>query len=192
MRVTIVLFCLLFSYAAPAQRLNVRACNVAWPPKKKTAPKADDPTPTDIKPAINFEGNKGKLYWPVANGYICEHFGTHPHPLPPHILVDNQAIDIRTTKNAQVRAVFEGEVSSITVIADKKMVIIRHGNYFTVYNNLSSTSVSKGQRVNLLQPIGVVDTNDAGEPTVKFGMWQSNYKSSSIPLNPETWLARIR
>lgn len=159
-------------------------------------PKADDPglmlTPTDVTLANNFEGNKGKLYWPVTQGYISDHFGTHPNPLAPKVDVNNDGVDIRTNHNAPVRAVFEGEVSSITVVADEKMIIIRHGNFFTVYNNLSATSVTKGQHVNTLQPIGTADNNDEGEPTVKFGIWKSNGKGGSVPVNPEQWMGKVR
>ncbi len=165
------------------------------PPPKPRAPKADDPnlmlTPTDVTLSNSFEGNKGKLYWPVSQGYISDHFGTHPHPLAKNVMVDNDHIGIRTNHNAQVRAVFEGEVSSVTVVADEKIVMIRHGNYFTVYNNLSSASVSKGQHVNTLQPIGVADNNDEGEPTVLFGIWKSG-KSGSVAVNPELWVGKVR
>ncbi len=190
MRITIVLLCLLFSCCSQAQQPGAEACYPTFP-QKKTPRKAEDPTPTDLIPAISFEGNKGKLNWPVANGYICDHFGTHPHPLPPHFLVDNDDIDIRTIPDAQVRAVFEGEVSSVIVVGDEKIVLIRHGGYFTVYNNLSSASVSKGQHVTSLQPIGVAHNNDEGEPTVQFGIWKSD-TGGAVAENPESWLARVR
>lgn len=190
MRITILLFGLLFSFVSQAQQPGNEACNPDFP-RKKPIPRADDPTPSDIELAISFEGNKGKLYWPVAKGYICDHFGPHPHPLPPHFLVDNDDIDIRTTPDAQVRAVFEGEVSSVIVVGDEKIVLIRHGVYFTVYNNLSSISVSKGQHVTSLQPIGVAHNNDEGEPTVQFGIWKSD-TSGAVAENPESWLARVR
>ncbi len=159
-------------------------------------PKADEAglmlTPTDVTLANSFEGNKGKMYWPVSQGYISDHFGVHPHPLAKNVMIDNDGIDIRTNHNAQVRAVYEGEVSSITVVADEKMVMIRHGNYFTIYNNLLSTSVAKGQHVNALQPIGIADNNDEGDPTVKFGIWKASGKTGSIKLNPEQWIGKVR
>ncbi len=191
MRLTIVLFFLLCSCITRAQQPKARDCNIDFP-RKKPLSKPDDPTPTGIISDTNFEGNKGKLYWPVANGYICDHFGTHPHALLCIIMIDNDGIDIRTNHNAQVRAVYEGEVSSITVVADEKMVVIRHGNYFTVYKNLLSTSVTKGQHVNALQPIGIADNNDEGDPTVTFSIWKAGGKTGSIKLDPEQWIAKPR
>ena len=147
-------------------------------------------TPTDVALAANFEGNQGKLYWPVAKGAITDHFGTHPHPLAPKVIMENNGIDIRTTAGAPVRAVFEGTVSSVFPVEGSQIVMIQHGNYFTVYNNLASVSVSKGQHVSTMQNIGVVGTNEEGEPTIKFQIWKSNGKKGQVKLNPESWLGK--
>ena len=149
-------------------------------------------TPTDVALASNFEGNKGKLYWPVAQGFISDHFGTHPPPLAPKVMIENPGVDIQTSANATVKAIFEGTVSSVFNMGGTEIVMIQHGNFFTVYNGLASTSVSKGQKVSTNQPIGVVGTNDEGEPTIKFQIWQSAGKKGSIKLNPELWLGRAR
>jgi septal ring factor EnvC (AmiA/AmiB activator) len=159
------------------------------------APKAEAPsllsTPTDVALAANFEGNKGKLYWPVDKGYITDHFGTHPHPLAPKVLIENNGIDIQTEPNATVKAVFEGTVSAVVYVdGQKKMVMVQHGNFFTVYNNLESTSVKKDQHVNTNQPIGTVAVNDEGEPTIKFQIWKVVGKSGTTKLNPELWIGR--
>jgi murein DD-endopeptidase MepM/ murein hydrolase activator NlpD len=148
-------------------------------------------TPTDVALANNFEGNKGKMYWPVTQGYISDHFGVHPSPLSKYVIVDNDGIDIRTSANAPVRAVFEGTVGSVFTVEGTKVVAIQHGNFFTVYNNLASTSVVKGQHVNTLQTIGVVAENEEGEPTIKFQIWKSN-GHSSVKLNPELWIGKAR
>ena len=162
-----------------------------------SAPKAAKPdaaplmlTPTDVALANNFEGNKGKLYWPVAQGYISDHFGSHPDPIAPKVYIDNPGIDIRTAPNAQIRAVFEGTVSSVFTVEGKDIIMIQHGNYFTVYNNLASTTVTKGQHVSTLQTLGVVAENFEGEPTIKFQIWKSNGKKGSVKLNPEQWIGR--
>ena len=164
------------------------------PPPKPRTPKAEAPplalTPTDMALANSFEGNKGKLPWPVAQGSITDHFGVHPDPLHPHVQLDNSGIDIRTTPNAPVRAVFEGTVSSVIVVEGSKIVVIEHGNYFTVYNNLSSVSVSKGQHISTGLTIGTVAMNDEDEPTLKFQVWKSVGKSPQR-LNPEQWLPRL-
>ena len=158
-------------------------------PKTESAPLML--TPTDVALANNFEGNKGKMYWPVTQGYISDHFGVHPSPLSKYVIVDNDGIDIRTSANAPVRAVFEGTVGSVFTVEGTKVVAIQHGNFFTVYNNLASTSVVKGQHVNTLQTIGVVAENEEGEPTIKFQIWKSN-GHNSVKLNPELWIGKAR
>jgi murein hydrolase activator len=158
------------------------------------APRGEAPdlllTPTNIALANNFEGNKGKLYWPVDKGYITDHFGTHPHPVEHKVMVENAGVDIQTTPGATVKAVFEGNVSSVLNMDGIKIVMVQHGNYFTVYNNLSSTSVAPGQHVSTNQPIGVVANNDEGQPTIKFQIWKSGGKKASVKLNPEQWLGK--
>jgi len=163
---------------------------------KPAAPKAEEPallmTPTDVALASNFEGNRGKMYWPVAQGYISDHFGKHTSPLSKYVEVNNDGIDIRTAAHAAVRAVFEGTVSSVFTAEGSKIVMIQHGNYFTVYNNLATTQVSTGQHVSTLQSIGTVAENDEGEPMIKFQIWKSAGKKGSTPLNPELWLGKAR
>jgi septal ring factor EnvC (AmiA/AmiB activator) len=147
-------------------------------------------TPTEAALADNFEGNRGKLYWPVVQGSIVDRFGRHPHPLEPRVFIDNNGIDIRTTPNAAVRAVFDGTVSSVFVVEGFKIILIQHGNYFTVYNNLASASVTKGQEVKTGQTIGTVANNDEGVPTVKFQIWKSSGKQGQVKLDPEAWIGR--
>lgn len=157
-------------------------------------PKGEAPalmmTPTDVALASNFEGNKGKLYWPVSQGYISDHFGTHPHPLAQGVMVDQAGVDIRTTANAQVRSVFEGTVTRVfSTGGSENVVMIQHGNYFTVYNGLASVSVSKGQQVTARQVLGTVATNDEGEPTINFQIWKSSGRAQ-VKLNPEQWIGK--
>lgn len=146
-------------------------------------------TPRDVALANNFEGNKGKLYWPVEKGFVTDHFGTHPHPIQTKVMIENNGIDIRTTPDATVKAVFDGEVSSVNFIGDSPMIIIKHGNYFTVYTNLASASVKKDQHVTANQGIGTVANNEYGEPTVKFQIWKAG-KKGSVKLNPEQWIGK--
>lgn len=110
----------------------------------------------------NFQSNKGKLPWPVEKGTITENFGKNAHPTLENVFTNNSGIDITTPKSAQVRAVFEGEVTSILNIPGAgKVVIIKHGNYRTVYTNLQNTYVSAGMKVDTKQAIGslIVTTN---------------------------------
>ncbi len=170
---------------------NSAVTHVAPKPKP---PKGEAPplmlTPTDVALASDFEGNRGKLYWPVAQGFISDHFGTHPHPLAPKVMIDNAGVDIQTSANATVKAIFEGTVSSVFNAGGTQIVMIKHGNYFTVYNGLASVSVSKDQHVSTNQAIGTVGTNDEGEPTVNFQIWKNNGTKASVKLNPEQWLGR--
>lgn len=161
------------------------------PSKAKTDAPPLMMTPTEVALSANFEGNQGKLYWPVTQGFISDHFGTHPHPLAPQVMVDQAGIDIRTSPGAQVRAVFDGTVSSVfSTVGSDLIVIVQHGNYFTVYNGLSSASVKNGQHVTAKQPIGVVATNDEGEPTINFQIWKASGKNGKVKLNPESWIGK--
>ncbi len=168
--------------------------NVPVTPRSK-APRAEAKplllTPTDIALANNFEGNKGKLYWPVEKGVITDHFGVHPHPVEHQVMINNSGIDIQTSPNASVKAVFEGTVTTVATIEGVKMVLIKHGDYFTVYNNLASASVSSGQHVSTNQSIGVVANNDEGEPTIKFSIYKAG-KKGATNLNPELWIGKAR
>jgi murein hydrolase activator len=179
----------------PPGKASTEGVSTREPSRTRTAP-AESPTlmltPTDMALAANFEGNKGKLYWPVEKGYISDHFGTHPHPLAPKVLIDNNGIDIQTDPNAAVRAVFDGTVTKIFSTAGSSQVImIEHGNYFTVYNGLESVSVKTGEHVTARQVIGHVANNDENVPTINFQIWKGG-KKSQMKLNPEQWIGRLR
>jgi septal ring factor EnvC (AmiA/AmiB activator) len=179
--------------AAPASKAPEAGVAVPRPAR----PKGDAPelllTPTDIALANDFEGNKGKLYWPVERGYITDHFGAHPHPLAPKVMIDNAGVDIQTDANASVRAVFEGTVTNIfsTVGSNSQIIMIKHGNYFTVYSGLATVAVTKGQQVGVKQVLGKVAINDEDLPVVNFQIWKSSGKSN-IKLNPEAWIGKAR
>ncbi len=151
-------------------------------------------TPSDVTLANNFEGNRGKLYWPVTQGTISEHFGRHPHPLEPTVMVDQAGISIRTTPNATVYSVFEGTVvSRFSTGGSDLIIIVQHGNYFTVYNGLASSNVTAGQHVGTKQALGTVAENDEGVPTINFQIWKATgSKGAREKLNPELWIGRAR
>ncbi len=146
-------------------------------------------TPTDIALAENFEGNMGKLYWPIDKGFISDHFGVHPHPIEHKVMINNAGVDIQTTTDAPVKAVFEGTVTSVSNIAGNFMVMIKHGNYFTIYSNLKSTMVKTDQHVSTRQQIGTVASNFEGDPTINFQIWKVA-KKNPVAINPEPWLAK--
>jgi septal ring factor EnvC (AmiA/AmiB activator) len=143
-------------------------------------------TPEEKLLSDNFISNKGKLPWPVESGVISSSYGEHPHPVLDGIKVKNNGIDIATKKGSAARAVFNGIVTSIIVITNtNKAVLIRHGDYFTVYSNLESVSVSKGQNVSTKQRIGTVYTGDSdGKTELHFEVWEGK-----LLCNPVLWLA---
>ena len=143
-------------------------------------------TPEARALANNFASNKGVLPWPVERGIITGKFGKHPHPIVKGVIVDNPHIEITTEENATVRSVFEGEVSSVVPIPGANvMVLVRHGNYFTVYSNLINVKVKAGDVVSLKEPIGTAFTDEEGKTMVQLGIW----KDADIQ-DPNPWLAK--
>ena len=148
-------------------------------------------TPDDVELSANFESNRGKLYWPVEKGYISDHFGVHPHPVEHQVMIDQGGIDIQTAPGATARSVFEGVVTSVFVLSgDNESVVIKHANYFTVYNNLTNVLVKKDQVVSVKQPLGTVVSNEEGIPTLNFQIWKAGSKKGSTKLNPEQWIGK--
>ncbi len=137
--------------------------------------------------STNFEKNKNRLPWPVSQGFISEHFGINAHPIYQRIKRKNDGINIQTTANATVKAVFAGEVKMVAVIPGdmKNVVIVQHGEYFTVYARLKEVMVRKGQKVGADQSIGTVNTDNSGVSEIQFQVWKNAEK-----LNPEDWLAK--
>ncbi|WP_321369812.1 peptidoglycan DD-metalloendopeptidase family protein [uncultured Draconibacterium sp.] len=136
----------------------------------------------------NFEQNKNRLPWPVQRGVIVEHFGVHRHPVLTNVQVQNNGINIATDIGAQVRAVFNGEVSRVFGISGgNTAVIIRHGNFLSVYSNLREVVVKKGDKVDTKQVIGTVftDVKEGNKSILKFQIWKESTK-----LDPEDWIGR--
>ena len=136
-------------------------------------------TPEQKLVGDSFAQNKLKLPWPVERGVITERFGIHRHPVLENVQVRNNGINIATETNAGVRAVFNGEVSRVFGISGgNSAVIIRHGNYLTVYSNLKEVIVKKGDKVSVHQKIGTVytDADDGNKSILKFQIWRENQK----------------
>ncbi|MBP5590069.1 MAG: peptidoglycan DD-metalloendopeptidase family protein [Bacteroidales bacterium] len=153
---------------------------------EKQSSRAGNLTPEQVLVGDNFAENKGKLPWPVEKGVITSKFGKHQHPVLKYLTEENIGIEITTTGKTAVRSVFKGEVSAITAISGSNMtVIIRHGKYLSVYNNLVNVKVKKGDAVDTKQTIGEV-YQGAGESTglLKFMIFETAY------LDPEVWLAK--
>ncbi len=133
----------------------------------------------------NFKANKGKLPWPVEKGFVSLSYGDQPHPQFPSLVIRNSGVEITTEYGATARAVFGGEVTSVYVLSPvNKAVMIQHGDYFTVYQNLSAVHVSKGDKVSTKQSIGKVRTNgETGKTVLKFTISQNTQYN-----NPASWL----
>jgi septal ring factor EnvC (AmiA/AmiB activator) len=144
-------------------------------------------TPEEKELSDDFESNKGKLPWPLAEGVITESFGKHPHPNMPNIEINNNGVNIGTHKGANVRAVFNGTVVAVASVGgiDGKVVIIKHGEYLSVYSNLEQVNVKAGDKVKTKQIIGKVLTDDNSETELHFEIW----KGQTL-LNPESWIAK--
>lgn len=143
-------------------------------------------TPEEKLVSDDFVKNKGKLPWPVTEGFISEKFGINAHPVLKRIMTSNNGMNVTTSKNASVRAVFQGTISEIWFMPGfNNVVIIRHGNYLTVYTNLLDINVQKGQKVNTKDVIGKVAFDSEKGSVLNFQVWKDMEK-----LNPELWLAK--
>ena len=144
-------------------------------------------TPAEQTLSSNFVGNKGKLPWPVERGVISSSYGKHASVVSDKVTVTNNGIDIATTENAQARAVFEGEVASVTKLTGANtVVILRHGEYFTVYSNLENVTVKRGDKVKTKQNIGMVHTNKTeGKTELHFELLKEQNRQ-----NPANWLSK--
>ncbi len=145
-------------------------------------------TPAEKALSGDFSNNRGKFPWPVQRGLITDHFGEHPHAVLKYVIVRNSGIDITTQPNAKARAIFKGEVTKVVSIPGGNIaVIIRHGNYLSVYSNLSEVYVKAGQKVDIKEEIGSVftDQSDDGKTVLKFQLWRESTK-----LDPEAWLTQ--
>ncbi|HSN09034.1 MAG TPA: peptidoglycan DD-metalloendopeptidase family protein [Hanamia sp.] len=128
----------------------------------------------------SFEKNKGALPWP-CDGYVITHFG--PNQYPGGIDYNNPGVSIGVKPGQAVKSVFDGEVTLVNYMDDKQVVFIKHGKYFTVYSNLASASVQRGDKVHTGQVIGKAGLNDDGNGEVDFILMDENNN-----VNPEAWL----
>ncbi len=151
----------------------------------KETPSGFSLTPEEILISGNFELNKGKLPWPSDRGIITGHFGESTHPDLPNVKINNNGIDIGTDKESKARAVFDGTVSAIISIPGAyRAVMVRHGDYISVYSNLEEVFVKKDDKIKVKQEIGKVHTDDSeGKTELHFEIWKGNEKT-----NPEEWL----
>lgn len=136
----------------------------------------------------NFRQNKKRLPWPVERGVIIEKFGIHKHPVLTNVQVRNNGINIATEVGAKVRAVYNGKVTKVFGISGgNTAIIIRHGEYLSVYSNLREVVVKTGDKVSTKQNIGTVytDPDDGNKSILKFQIWRESKK-----MNPEEWIVK--
>lgn len=131
----------------------------------------------------NFEANKGRLPWPVDNGSIIIPYGVSRHPIDANIQVDNPGIDIACAQNSKAKAVFDGVVVRIQEMDGNSVIMVSHGDYFSVYNNLNDVYVKKGDKVKRGQPLGHIFTDETGQTIIKFMLYKGAGKQ-----NPTLWL----
>ncbi len=149
----------------------------------KTAPsfkmEVNELAPDNQKINEAFEALKGKIPLPLDNGKII-------------IGINTPGIELGAENHAKVHTVFEGEVTSVMQAEGKKIVIVRHGNYFTVYNKLDYVSVTKGQHVEAYAPLGTVADGDHQKATLNFQLWKGSKNEATTKLDPKEWLIGLR
>lgn len=170
---------ILASRAKNKSKNTMVASTVTSKKSKSAEPLVLEETPESKLVSDNFKLNKGKLPWPVEKGAISKHFGTHPHPEMPAIMIPNNGVDIATDKGAVVRSVFKGKVVGVQFIPGcNYMVLIQHGSFYTVYSNLEQTFVKSGMAVDTKQKIGKASSSE-----IHFEVWQNKARQ-----NPASWI----
>ena len=137
--------------------------------------------------AGGFEKNKGRLPWPTPTGFISGYFGVQQHPTLTYVTVNNRGIYIQTTKGTIARSVYEGEVTGVFVNDGLNVVIVKHGNYRTVYSNLTTLYVKQGDHIVAKQNIGKIytDPNNDNKTELFFQV-----RKDTEVLNPSLWLTK--
>jgi murein hydrolase activator len=185
--------------AAKAEAAAVAAKKAAEKKSKKskteTAPvkdiKRDIPELSEeaLELSNDFANNRGKLPWPVGKGYICEEYGEHEHPAIKGFMMVNNGVEICASMGTQARAIFDGEVTSIAVSpTGGKLVIIRHGEYLSVYLNLGEVQVKIGDKVKVKQVLGtILHSEDEGKTAMNLQIWKGQKT-----MDPAGWLINAR
>ena len=136
----------------------------------------------------NFNANKGRLPSPVQRGNVVLGFGKQPHPIVKTASIQSNGVRIRTSSDVEARSIFDGEVYSIIVSKNNsRTVLIQHGNFFTVYKNLSQIYVSKGDKLKIKEPIGKIAIDPLnGQTILSFSIFYNG-----IPQNPRVWIYKL-
>ena len=157
----------------------------------KTEKKSEDYvyslTSEEINLSTSFEKNKGRLPWPVDKGTITDYFGEQPHAELKGIMIKNNGVNIETSQGASAKVIFDGVVTGIITIPSlNNVVIIRHGDFLSVYSNLKNVTIAKGDKVKTLQSLGTIQTDPATNKTkIHFEIWKGK-----VLLNPSGWISK--
>lgn len=151
----------------------------------KRAPEDYSQTP-EGKLSSSFRESRGRLPWPVSSGQVTTKFGRQPHPLAPDLFIDNSGVDIQTPNNSPVKSIYKGEVVRVFDMPTyQNCVMVKHGDYFTVYSYLKSVNVREGMEINAGQAIGVSGYDEThGYSLVNLQIWHYQNKQ-----NPQNWLS---
>ena len=144
-------------------------------------------TPDEISLSSSFEKNKGRLPWPVDKGTIVDFFGQQPHSELKGIMIKNNGINIETSQGANAKVIFDGIVTGVISIPNlNNVVIIRHGEFLSVYSNLKNVFIVKGEKVKTLQSLGTIQTDPSTKKTkIHFEIWKGK-----VLLNPIGWILK--
>ena len=168
-----------------AKRLEKELARIIEEEKRKSSVTALTPEQKLI--SDSFLDNKGRLPWPVERGVITAHFGVQKNSVLKYLTENNIGIEVTSSGKTIARSIFKGEVAAITAISGSNMtVLIRHGEYFSVYNNLVNLKVKKDDKVELKQALGdvFIDPGAGNNCILKFMIFKSKY------LDPEQWIAK--
>jgi septal ring factor EnvC (AmiA/AmiB activator) len=144
-------------------------------------------TPEDLALSNSFKENKGKLPWPTERGIITGYFGERHHPVYKTLVIRNYGIDISTVEGSEVRAVFDGEVRGvIPILGANYSLLVRHGNYYTLYTNIIDVKVKSGDKVKTKQLLGRVFTDRLSNATILHIELYENLNR----LDPQVWLSK--
>jgi septal ring factor EnvC (AmiA/AmiB activator) len=169
-----------------ASKIESEIARIIEEEKKKVI--KSDKTPEQKLIGESFAENKGRLPWPVEKGIITSQFGIQKHPVLKYVTEDNIGIEITSLGKTSVRSIFKGEVTSVFPIRGANMtVIIRHGKYLSVYQNIIDVKVKKGDKIETKQEIGNVfcETEKGNKAILKFMIFEENEK-----LDPESWISK--
>ena len=155
--------------------------------EREESAKKNNTKSIDYNLSNNFAQNKGKLPYPVDQGIITGKYGSSQHPTQKKVIINNNGVDISTTKGSKAKSIFDGEVCFITSQGNNNVILIRHGLYFTLYSNLDKVYVKTGEKVSTGEEIGRIHTNvNDGKTILHFEIWQEN----KTTVNPALWIRK--